>query len=375
MRILQVQGNSGFGGSEISTYLLSKGLKERGIEVVVVIQPGGPVTEELRQIGIKTYEIDLLNKWNFGSTFKLINVIKKDDVDIIHSHLRNADYHSYLSTIFHKKLPLITTIHDFLFLDKNGCVDSGLYTRIYKRILENNFEFIVTISESIRKDSLEKLNIKEDKLINIYNCIDTTMFNKFSDQDDKTWKAKINWDENYQYIGFIGRMTRQKGHLFYLKAFREVLKKHHRTKTVLIGDGPLKKEIDSLINRDDLLKNNVITLGYQRNFYALYKIFDVVVIPSLWEAFGRVALESLICGTPVVASCTGGLKEIINDGQNGYLFKPQDVADCADKICKVLKDRCLKDIMGQNGVKTVIEKYDLPRFISEHIKIYEKVML
>jgi glycosyltransferase involved in cell wall biosynthesis len=149
-------------------------------------------------------------------------------------------------------------------------------------------------------------------------------------------------------ILFVGRLVPQKGVDVLLRAFATVLRKCPGIRLVIAGDGYQRLYLERL-SRHLGLPPHVEFLGWQTGpaLARLYQAAEIVVVPSMYEPFGLVALEAMACGRPVVASRTGGLAEVVADGSTGYLVPPGDYLSLAQRMAQLLLEPARAAAMGQ----------------------------
>ena len=171
----------------------------------------------------------------------------------------------------------------------------------------------------------------------------------------------------------VGKLAPHKGYQYLLWAARRYESIDNRIKTLIIGEGGYR---DSLIQIKTALNlRHVYFLGLipSEKLVDYYNMADIMVIPSLEEHLGIVALEAMACETPVLASCVGGLKEIIREGKNGFFIEPQDSVGFADKIIWLLENKELRKTIGRYGRKWVLRKFSLKSMIRKYRAIYKKI--
>jgi glycosyltransferase involved in cell wall biosynthesis len=175
-------------------------------------------------------------------------------------------------------------------------------------------------------------------------------------------------------IVFAGRLVREKGVDVLVRAFSTVVRELPEARLLLAGDGPERDRIRALI--DAGLSANVTVLG-QTPHGELERISEkawVQVVPSLFdEPFGIVATESMMRGTAVVASRSGGLAEIVGDGQTGLLVPPGDPAALAGALIELLSNRPLAEAMGREGREVVLKHFTEDRFVDEFEQLYRRL--
>lgn len=185
---------------------------------------------------------------------------------------------------------------------------------------------------------------------------------------------KINKDYNLdgkRVVLFTGRLTVHKGVEYLIKAARKI-----QGEVLILGDGPERNYLQSLINYYKL--SNVRILGYfspekTELLNAFYRRADVYVAPSVWnEPLGLVILESMAQHTPVIVTRKGGIMSIVKDGYNGYLVRPRNSAEIAEKVNKLLADEPLRKRMGERARQTVLERFSWDKVTKRFERLYEK---
>ena len=228
---------------------------------------------------------------------------------------------------------------------------------------------IVTVSEEIN-DILEKAyGINRNRLKTIYNGIEIDYIKE--KQEDKIENYKDIFD-NEDIIKFItiGRLREQKGHRYLIEAFSKVKEKIIESKLIIIGEGPLRSDLERLIN-ELALKNDVYLLGIKRNPYKYLGKSDIFILPSLFEGLPNVMLEALACGLPVISTdCKTGPKEILEDGKYGFLVNVKNANDLAEKMNLLANDKNLLNEFSKISLKRA-EDFDSRKIINEWINLIE----
>jgi len=151
-----------------------------------------------------------------------------------------------------------------------------------------------------------------------------------------------------------------------LKAFKLVEQEFDNIRLIYIGDGPLKSDLEEMLT-DNILKGKVYFLG-EADGQELISAFDIFALPSLYEGMPYVLLEALSAGLPIIATRVGGVRELVEDGVNGYLAL-YDKVNFADKIKKVIMDTSMKQMFSFNS-REKSEIYTLERMTRETINVY-----
>lgn len=272
--------------------------------------------------------------WNTLST--LSSLIGEHKIDVVVANLPISHFLLRLSKFifFYRPFRLLNIHHSQQF--KAGQTSRG--KKIFDKV-NNLLSFMVDnynifVSDASYQDSKANFYYPTSKTMIIHNgtYLDRTKVyaNPFTTNDDNTYN-----------IVFAGRMVHEKGHIFFLKVLNEIISQQKVTKTInlyLIGDGPKRDEISTFCQTQSL--NNVYLLRWQEK-EALPHYFafaDLVVIPSISEGFGLIAVEAIFSGATVLASNAGGLNEIFTDGVNGFVFESGNRKMLASRLVSLINE-------------------------------------
>jgi glycosyltransferase involved in cell wall biosynthesis len=141
----------------------------------------------------------------------------------------------------------------------------------------------------------------------------------------------------------------------------------------MIGDGPEKRTAQALV--DDMgVRDRVSFLGQVEQIEEVLALADLVLLPSLHESFGLIALEAMACGAPVIATSRGGTSEFIDHGQNGYLCDPEDVAGMAAAGLELLRDEAHRQHVSEEARRDVAERFGARCVLKEYMALYDRLL-
>jgi len=209
-------------------------------------------------------------------------------------------------------------------------------------------------------ETCKKFGIDEEKLVYLPYGIDLSKF-------------KIAKTPRKRVVGFVGQLERVKGCHVLVNAFKRVVEEVPSTHLYIVGDGREENSLRHLA-KDLSLGNNVFFLGRKtpEELKYFYHTIQFLVVPSIWlETPALVAYEAMASGRPVIASNIGDLPELIKNGENGFLFKPNDSQDLANKIIYLLKDPLKIKRLAKNARKTM-KKYSTEEHNKKLIAIYKE---
>lgn len=288
-----------------------------------------------------------LEKFNYKNVKKIVNKIKPD---IIHAHDAKA---SVIASCFSKQAKIISHIHGNHENMRKITLKSLLFNLVSRK-----FDKIVWVSQTALDNYYFKDNIM-DKSIVLYNVIDSKEIEEKIQEDKETY--------NYDII-FLGRITYPKNPKRLIKILNEVCKKNKSIKIAIVGTGDLEQEIKQEI-RNLKLEDNIDLLGFKSNPYKILKSSKIMVMTSIYEGTPMCALEAIACGLPIVTTITDGLKEIVIDGETGYLSNDDDTL--VEKINLLINDKETYKKMHEKVNKYNLEINDIKKYRYEIEKIYE----
>lgn len=213
------------------------------------------------------------------------------------------------------------------------------------------------------------------KHVTIYNSVYIEKIAKTASEANKKLIKKELGINNRTIISVVGRLREEKGQVVLLDAFKEIVEKRSDTFLVLAGDGPDANALKEKANSIGIAEN-VLFIGNldQTTVYKLYGISSVVVVPSLYEGFGLVAVEAMAASTPVVVSDVGGLKEIVKEGVTGYLFHVSDSQALAWSVLKILKSPKLAESMGDMAFQRAKMMFSFEKYLKTMSHFYSNFM-
>jgi glycosyltransferase involved in cell wall biosynthesis len=363
---ITAQGNF-IGGGEVSLLNLLKYLNRERFTPLVVFPSEGSLFQAARKMNIKTEVITLkpLRKLHLFSFIRgvarLFSFVKKEKVDIIHSNAA-ASRESIASAVV-AKLAGIPFIYHARVLESSKGIEKFL-TRFSTRIM--------AISEKVK----EKFSFVKDKkkVIKIFNAVDLNEFNPETKRGEKI-KEEFRIHREEKIVGTVGRLYPLKGVDVFIKAAAKVAKEMPKTKFLIVGEddsfGSYRKKLERL-SEELGLKNEVIFTGFRTDIPELIAAMDVFVLPSLesYEAFGRVVIEAMAMLKPVVATRSGGVPEIVEDGVIGILISPGDAEAMSEAIVTLLKDEEKAKQMGLEGRQKAERFYSIKTHIERIENLY-----
>ncbi|MHB8567033.1 MAG: glycosyltransferase family 4 protein [Nitrososphaerales archaeon] len=363
---------------------LSKALVGLGVEVHVITagMPGSPMEEN--DEGVFIHRVDVGSPApNFHTWVLLMNhffakragrlAFETGGFDLVHVHdwlvlPSGAEIKSFLNC------KMVSTLHSLEFRRAGG-VNSpeGKMVDSFEWWITYESSLVIVCSGSMKEDAKGHFNIPDSKMWVIPIGIDAKKFDRDTPDREKI-RARYGVQLGEKLILFIGRLTHQKGCEFLIKSIPSIAK-YHNIKLVIVGDGYQRGELEygaSITGESWRIRfagfipdNEVIDLLLSS---------DVMVIPSVYEPFGVVALEAMAAGIPVVASDVDGLGEIIKHEQNGILVYPRDSSSISWGVSRVLSDSANSERLVKRAKEDLVVKYTWNAVAALTLEAYAKAM-
>ena len=174
-------------------------------------------------------------------------------------------------------------------------------------------------------------------------------------------------------IGHVGHFADHKGHRYLVEAVPAILRRFPDIKVVLVGEGELRSEVEAQVNRLGIVKSVIFT-GFRTDISSILASFDLFVLPSHLEGLCTSVMDAMAVGLPVVATRTGGVPEVVEDGETGLLVPPRDPDALADGVLRMLNDPGLRYRMGQAGRRRVLDHFSADAMVEGTENIYYEIL-
>jgi len=362
-----------YGGSGVMATELGLALAARGHEIhfITYKRPArlGNFQEKVyyHEVDAENYPLFEYPPYDTTLASKLVNVVLYENLDILHVHY--AIPHAAIGYMAKKILltkgryiPVITTLHgtDITLVGRN---------KDFAPVVEfsiNKSDGVTAVSQSLKAETLDYFEIEKEIQV-IYNFVD---FDRFRKSDKEHFKRAIA-PEGEKVLTHISNFRAVKRVQDVIRVFSEV-EKRIPSKLLLIGDGPERRESESLCRALDLCEK-VRFLGKQDAIEELLAVSDLFILPSENESFGLAALEAMACQVPVISSDTGGLPEVNIHGKTGFLSPVGDIKSMAANALSLLSDDRKLEEFRKNALEQA-KNFDLAKIVAQYETYYEKIL-
>ena len=344
-------------------------LINQGYIVDVACSIDKPLDEILINNGVKFYEIPFrrnpIHIANLKAFKELIKIQKDNNYDIVHVHTPVASVYARLLKIKFKNLKTIYTVHGFHFYKGAPILNWSIYYPVEK-IMAKFTDTIITINNEDYKIA-KKFNIKNTYKVNGVG-VDLDKYN-LDNFNRKIIRQSLNLKDDDFVILMIAEVNKNKNHKQMIDAI-EILKNKgiDNIKVLCAGDGVIFNEVKKYI-KDKNLQENIYMLGFRTDINSLISACDIGILMSYREGLPRNIMELMACKKPVIGTDIRGIKDLINDGVNGYLVRLKDSEGTARSIEKIYGDKKLLSDMSDNAYDSV-GKYCVDDVVSQLQEIY-----
>lgn len=373
-RVLFVTINMELGGTERQLCALAAGLDRRRFAPrVCCLRGGGPLADTLAAAGVPLTVLAPRARGRAGRTrpfrvflpqiLSLSKLMRRERIAIVHGLLPAALVTAGFAAR-RARVPVLVTGRRGLGRYKEG--------RPLLRFLENLVnrwaDAVVPNSEAVLRDVLARERILPERLRVIYNGV------RIPDASPRAGRREILGAEiRGPVVCLVANLFPYKGHLDFLDAAGEVLRKVPETRFVLVGDGRIRPEIERRASEPDL-RGRAILLGSRPDSGEIMACADVLALASHQEGFPNVVLEAMARAKPVVATRVGGVPEAVEEGITGLLVPPRDPPAMAAALVRLIGNPGEAAEMGRRGLARVRELFSIDRMVRAHEGLYGELL-
>ncbi len=362
IKIMHITRSLNLGGLERVITILSKELDKTKFEVsICCLLRKGYFAEGLEKEGVKIYLLNERNrKKDYFLFFKLARLLKQVKPDIIHTHNTHALIDGTLAGIMEKVSCIIHTDHARQFPDTK-------HNMILERLLSKFVFKIVAVSQYSKNDLIRYEKMDVNKIQVIYNGVP----NNKKIIETKKLRDEFSLRDSCPILGYVGRLSEEKGCQTLLAALPKIVEKFPQTKLLIVGDGPFRRNLEKKVKIFNLT-HYVQFFGKRVDVDNFYQIFDIYILPSFREGLPLSLLEAMSHRNPVIASDVGGIGEVIEDGKSGFLIESGNSDLLAEKVTDVLIDKKTMSDIGERAFQRYCEMFNVENMVKEYETLYIK---
>jgi len=368
MKLMHIAGGGDKGGAKTHILALCSRLKETG-DLTLVSLRDGEFPEDAAAMGIHT---ETFFSGNVPMDYvRLIQYARRERPDIVHCHGAKANIAGVLVKLF-TGATIVTTVHSDYKLDyMHSALKRNTFGRLNSAALRF-FDYYTTVSDNFRRMLLSR-GFDPLKMMTIYNGLDFSTHAPKVDRKAYLAQAGLEYHEGDVVLGIPARLNPVKDIGTLLRAFALAKKEVPGLKLLIGGDG---EDMDKLmaLSRELGLEGSVSFMGWLKDIPTFFSACDIDVLCSISESFPYSILEGIREGCAVITSDVGGMRDLIESGESGYIFNPGDVETFAAYIVDLAKDPDKRRRFADKLYAVASRRYSLESMAATQQKIYDDIL-
>ena len=367
-KVLIALTSSGPGGAPKVVYDLLSHLPEAvnsQLDFVIAAPAGGVFNKKFKDLGYRVYHVPL-DQIGIRGFAQLLKVARKEEVDLINSHGKGAGlYVRPIGALL--GIPVVQTFHG-LHYEYGNLIVRFLYLRLEK-FLTVFTKLVVCDSPSQQKEGLALKLFSKSKSRAVVNGIYTRTVDKIK-VDRVLFRKKLGLGPDDFVVIMVARFDPVKGHERLVGILPDLLKKIPNLKIVFAGDGERCSATERLTKKLGV-SSAVRFLGQRLDVFKIFKVSDAAILSSYHEGMPLTVLEAMACRLPVVGSDVVGIRDLVKDGETGYLVDFDNKEEVV-KAFRKLDNKTIRRKLGEQGRRLVEEKFSMEKFVKSTLAVYQE---
>ena len=363
LRLLLVVDSLNVGGAERHVIGLASALIQQGHCVTLACSVEGALKAIAERSGVLVQPLLhhlVKRRLSLTFTWRLARLIRQNHFDLVHAHMYASSTASAYATLG-TSLPLVITEHS----EANW---RSWKARLCSRWAYSRARHIIAVSKMIQRRLIEEDGVPDEHV--------SVIMNGLSPAQELPGGVRLDLPAALRkgpLVGVIARLQSEKGVVYFLEAAAHVLRSLPQVHFLVVGDGPLRKELQAYAELLGL-QEHIHFLGFRLDARAIVGLLDVLVLPSLSEGTPLVTLEAMAAGIPVVASAVGGIPEQIRHDREGLLVPPGDSMAISAAILQLLQRPARMQRLGKAGRRHVFTHFSFASMVRETERVYHKTL-
>ncbi len=361
-------------GSGINTFLTMNGLKHR-YHMEMACAPGGPLNDRARDNGITVRQIrnfvsEVALCKDLHALWQLYRLLRREHYDLMHTHNSKGGFIGRLAARLAGGPPVIHGVHGYAFHHDEPRLRRALFF-LLEYIARNWSTRVICISQPLADLWVAKKLAPREKIRKIYSGIDVNEFKRTDKRDEI--RRTLGLKQNDIAVGQVSKLWEGKGHCDIIEACVEIFEKVPNVKVFFIGEGPIRKKLENIVLQKGF-GNRIIFLGFLNNVAQVTAAMDIAVLASYYEGMGRVILEAMAAGLPVIATRVGGIVDLVVDNKTGILVDAHSPDQIAKAAIRLARDVTLRKQMGLAGKERADSSFSAGEMIAQIDMLYTEVL-
>jgi glycosyltransferase involved in cell wall biosynthesis len=358
--ILHVETERGWRGGQQQAAYLHAGLVARGLRSVMACRPGSAMARRMADAGLPCVTVPMRGELDVLAGWRLARLAQRHGAGILHLHSAHAVTLGLWASLFRPRLALVAVRR----------VEFPLGNHPLSRLKNRSRRLTryVAISHAI-SDVMIRGGVAPERITVIHSGVDPHRFDGRPAADEARRELAIPAD--HHLVGTVAALTPDKDYPTLLRAAAAVITERPDVTFCALGEGAERQMLEAMAAQLGL-GDRFRFLGFRKDVGAVLGALDVFVLTSSLEGLGTSVLDALAVGLPVVASRTGGIPEMIDDGRTGLLVTPGDAGGFAQRIIALLDDPEHRRRLGA-AAGEVVERFSIENTVARNIALYREL--
>lgn len=356
MKVLQIVSGREVNGALVYCQLLTRRLLEAGHEPILVCRPRSWMTRQGLPVRIIESE---MRRFPTSDLREIQALVQSERIDVVHTHMSRAHTFGVLLKWL-TGVPVVATAHN-------------RYLQLHWRFND----FVIANSQATERYHRRFNLVPAQRIRTVYCFVDGQRFEATGERDRLQIRRELEYKGNEYLLGVVGEVIPRKGQWYLAQALPELTRRIPELRVLLVGRYHRSERYVQQMRRLQVgsgLYRKVRWLGRRTNVHQYMAAFDQLLVTSIEEPFGLVAVEGQLSGTPVIATRTGGLPEIVQDGRNGLLIPPRSPEAIVAAVERLYQDRQLAAALVQAGREDAQRRFDPRDLTTGVIDVYQEVL-
>jgi glycosyltransferase involved in cell wall biosynthesis len=326
---------------------------------------GNAIAPLLEREGVPIVNLGARNLRDIAAFRRLIRLVREEHIDLIHAHLTYAaTWAAVCSRI--TGVPSVSSLH---VAPPDGKSREASRDRLMRFVLNRWGAAVIAVSDALRTDYLRGGGLSSEKLVSVHNGIELDRFRQDRSECRQRITSEFGIPPDAPLAVTVSVLRPGKGVEVLLASVKSVLERVPEAWFLIIGDGAMREEWSQLAERKGV-SARIRWAGYRKDVESLLAGCDLLVHPSLADAFPTVLLEAMAAGLPIVATDVGGIPEIVHPDVTGRLVPAGDAGALATEVARLLKDAPMRERMSEKARQIAIERFSTEAWIRRLEVVY-----
>lgn len=367
-QILHLISSSGLLGAERVLLELAEQSKRAGLKVTIGVlknsrNPNLELANTACGLGFQVQIFPCNGRFDNNTAQTIKGYMEKEGVNVLHSHNYKSNFYAWRA-LSNNNIRWVVTNHGRRLGFKL------LFYNLLDTVIARRADKLIAVSDEIAR-KMKVAGINPEKVHVVKNGINLNRFIK--NIGSNSIKESLGIKKEIRVIGTIGSLTKEKGHVYLLKAATNVIDRFPEVMFLFVGDGKERINLEKAASKLGI-EDKIIFSGMREDVPEILSILDVFVLPSLNEGLPMALLEAQAARIPAVATRVGAIPDVLEDGVTGILVNSKDPEAISEAIIRILEDHDSAHSMAQKGFERVRDNFSSEKMASKYLSLYKELI-